>query len=86
MDKLLLLKNLKNGRIWRERILRDLEDFLAHVDDWLIKPIRIPSSNAFGSMWRTVSSINKINKTIPVAYKYKYWPLWPFSAAGTSRN
>ncbi len=42
MDALELLEDYVNGRLRRERVFRDHEDFLAHDDDWLISRFRFP--------------------------------------------
>ncbi len=42
MDALALLEDLANGRIRRERVFRDHQDFLAHDNDWLISRFRLP--------------------------------------------
>lgn len=42
MALLALLEDYANGRIRRERVFRDHDDFLAHDDDWLISRFRFP--------------------------------------------
>lgn len=42
MAALALLEDILNGRIRRELIFRDYNDFLAHDDDWLISRFRFP--------------------------------------------
>lgn len=42
MDALALLEDFANGRLRRERVFRDHDDFLAHDDDWLISRFRLP--------------------------------------------
>ena len=42
MAALALLEDIANGRIRRERVFRDHNDFLAQDDDWLISYFRFP--------------------------------------------
>uniref|UniRef100_A0A9J7Y678 Putative nuclease HARBI1 n=1 Tax=Cyprinus carpio carpio TaxID=630221 RepID=A0A9J7Y678_CYPCA len=42
MALLALLEDYANGRIRRERVFRDHDDFLAHDDDWLISRFTFP--------------------------------------------
>ncbi|KAL2086050.1 hypothetical protein ACEWY4_017109 [Coilia grayii] len=42
MAVLALLEDIANGRIRRERVFHDHNDFLAHDDDWLISRFRFP--------------------------------------------
>ncbi|XP_026090023.1 putative nuclease HARBI1 [Carassius auratus] len=42
MAALALLEDIANGRIRRERVFRDHNDFLAQDDDWLISRFRFP--------------------------------------------
>ncbi|KAL1246744.1 hypothetical protein QQF64_034323 [Cirrhinus molitorella] len=69
MDVLALLEDFANGRLRRERVFRDHEDFLAHDDESLISRFRSPRAmllDLCAELGPTLQRTTRRNRAIPV--------------------
>lgn len=73
-----LLEDYTNGRIRRERVFRDHDDFLAHDDEWLISRFRFPRAvllDLCAELGPVLERATRWNHAIPVQIQV-HWGCW----------